>query len=121
MSDPDRKYAGEKPVKSLKGTPFEGFTPVQWALYLIERYGQTDGAHHKAWVLDQVARILHGTPVSVRLASWETLGKITLTEWRADTAEPPSKEYLAWVEEMRRGNAAEDEDDEYDYDEGIAP
>jgi hypothetical protein len=30
------------------------------ALTLIERYGQIDGAHHKTWVLDQVARALLG-------------------------------------------------------------
>lgn len=28
------------------------------ALYLLATYGQEDGSHHKAWVIDQVARIL---------------------------------------------------------------
>lgn len=28
------------------------------AIAMIERYGGIDGAHHKAWVIDQVARIL---------------------------------------------------------------
>ena len=32
----------------------------QKALDLIEQYGGIDGAHHKDWVLDQVARILLG-------------------------------------------------------------
>lgn len=29
-------------------------------IYLLCNYGQTDGAHHKAWVIDQVARELLG-------------------------------------------------------------
>ena len=33
---------------------------IQQAMELIERYGQIDGDHHKAWVLDQVARVLKG-------------------------------------------------------------
>lgn len=28
------------------------------ALELLERYSQIDGEHHKAWVIDQVARCL---------------------------------------------------------------
>lgn len=27
---------------------------------MIEQYGQIDGGHHKAWVLDQIARIIKG-------------------------------------------------------------
>ncbi len=30
------------------------------ALELIEQYGGFDGAHHKQWVLDQIARVLIG-------------------------------------------------------------
>ena len=33
---------------------------IKRALDLIGEYGQTDGAHHKQWVIDQVARILTG-------------------------------------------------------------
>ena len=31
---------------------------IRQALIMIINYGGTDGAHHKAWVLDQVVRIL---------------------------------------------------------------
>jgi 3-methyladenine DNA glycosylase AlkC len=31
---------------------------IQEALDVIEQYGQTDGDHHKAWVIDQVLRAL---------------------------------------------------------------
>lgn len=27
---------------------------------LLYRYSQIEGSHHKAWVLDQIARIVHG-------------------------------------------------------------
>jgi hypothetical protein len=27
---------------------------------IIEKYGQIDGDHHKAWVIDQIARIIKG-------------------------------------------------------------
>lgn len=30
------------------------------AMNVIERYGGIDGAHHKTWVIDQVARALTG-------------------------------------------------------------
>lgn len=33
---------------------------VQLALQLLERDGQVDGDHHKAWVIDQTVRILTG-------------------------------------------------------------
>ena len=33
---------------------------IKKALDLIVRYGGIDGAHHKDWVLDQVARVLAG-------------------------------------------------------------
>ncbi len=32
------------------------------ALDLAMRYGQTDGDYHKAWVIDQMVRILTGCP-----------------------------------------------------------
>lgn len=33
---------------------------IDRALDLLIRYGQTDGEHHKAWVIDQAVRILTG-------------------------------------------------------------
>ena len=35
-------------------------SPTKQALDLIVRYGGIDGDHHKAWVLDQIARVLAG-------------------------------------------------------------
>lgn len=103
-------YLGAIPVTNLAGTPYDGFTQSDWAMRYIERYGQIEGGHHKSWVLDQVARILKGTPVEVILDRWSD-GK---EEYNFVTAKIPSAEYLSWVEEMRG-------DDEYNYDEGCAP
>jgi hypothetical protein len=35
-------------------------TRVETALRVLLDYGQTDGAHHKAWVIDQAVRALAG-------------------------------------------------------------
>jgi hypothetical protein len=82
-------------------------------MYFIEGYGQIDGGHHKQWVLDQVSRILKGTNVIIKQASWDNGHK----EWRV-VLDEPSEEYKKWVIEMKNG---EDGPDTYDYDEGIAP
>lgn len=105
-------YLGEKPFEQ-KDTPFKDFCPTDWAMYFIERYGGIDGAHHKDWVLDQVARILKGSPIEINQATWTDHEP----EWRVTVGEP-SAEYLEWVAEMRDG---EDGPDTYDYSEGIAP
>lgn len=43
------------------GLPYaELSAKVAAAMELIERYGQIDEAHHKLWVLDQIARIFQG-------------------------------------------------------------
>lgn len=82
------------------------------ALLFIQMYGGIDGAHHKDWVLDQVARILNKAPVIVKKASWST-GE---TELRYSVGESP--EYHAWVAECKSG---EDGPNTYSYSIGIAP
>lgn len=89
------------------------FTAQDWALWYISQYGSIDGAHHKTWVLDQVARILHGTPVICKEARWAN----GTSELRVTTGQP-SDAYLEWVKYMKAG---EDGPDTYTYDEGIAP
>lgn len=110
------KYLGEVPVDLTTHPLYSGYTPKDWALLWLEMYGQTDGSHHKTWVLDQVARILHGTKMTACLASWDN----GTTEMRFDLEEPPSKAYDDWVETML-GKKDEDGEYEYDYDVGIAP
>lgn len=113
-------YLGEEVVADLKGTPFEKHGPKEWALEFIERWGGTDGDDHKQWVIDQVARILNGTPVVVKKASWDRGAGVKLVEWRLDTGDP-SEAYKKWVRDMKRGDAEEGEEDEYDWEEGTPP
>lgn len=109
------KYLGSTPVVDLTGTPFEGFGPQDWALKYVEYYRQIDGGHHKQWVLDQIARILLGTPVEVELARWYN-GK---EEYHFSTGEP-SEKYLEWEADMF-GEMDENGYYEYGYDHGVAP
>ena len=102
-------------VVDVADTPYANYDKNDWALEYVEMYGQIDGDHHKTWVLDQVARILNGTPVIVSQASWDN-GQ---TEYRIDLADP-SPEYLAWVEKML-GDEDEDGEREYEYSTGCAP
>jgi hypothetical protein len=105
-------YLGETLV-NINDTPFKDYTPSDWALYFIGQYGATDGAHHKDWVLDQVAKALHGTKPIIKLAKWSN-GK---EEYRVSLAEPTSQ-YDAWVAQLRNG---ENGPDTYEYSAGIAP
>ena len=84
-----------------------------FAMLWIEMYSGIDGAHHKDWIIDQVARILKGTKVIVKVAKWENG-----TENERFSLDEPPKEYWKWVEEMRDG---EDGAETYSYDFGIAP
>ena len=104
-------YLGEFPVP-LKETPFAEFTSTSWALYYIERYGGIDGSHHKQWLIDQVARILNGAPVTVVEARWGG----GHTEYRVNVG--ACGQYTAWVTEMKAG---EDGPETYDWDEGTPP
>lgn len=65
---------------------------IDEALELIERYGGIDGAHHKQWVLDQVVRKLCDSDES----------------------------YQAWIDNYQ-GEADENGDTEYEWDEGCPP
>lgn len=92
---------------------YADYEPQDWVMVWIMTYGFYDGAHHKTWVLDQIARILKGTPVIVKRATWpngEYEDRFSLGD--------PSVDYLVWVAELTAG---EDGPNTYPYDEGIAP
>ena len=70
---------------------------IEDALNIALRYGGIDGAHHKAWVIDQMCRASCGS----------------------------EREYQRWVVEAK-GLIIDDSDPddieyEYEWDEGIAP
>lgn len=109
------KYLGEEIIDVKKHEKYSRYTAKEWVLLYLEMYSGVDGSHHKDWVLDQIARILKGTQVEVKLAKWDN-GK---SEYRFDTKNP-TKEYKDWVLFMK-GKIDENGDYEYDYDEGISP
>lgn len=101
-------YLGETSMRQ-QDSPYKDHKPADWAMLFIEKYGQIDGAHHKTWVIDQVARILLGTPMMIFKASWED-GTV---EYRFRLSHS-SYAYDFWVKKMKG-------DDEYDYNEGVPP
>lgn len=103
-------YLGETDVSDQ-----HDISPTDGALMFIEMYGGIDGAHHKDWVLDQVARILNGAPIIVTEARWDNGHK----ELRYNVSE--SVQYHRWVEKVKGDWLEEDECFEYGYDAGIAP
>lgn len=109
------KYLGETPV-AIADSPFANYTTNDWILEYVGSYGQIDGAHHKQWVLDQVARLANGAPIiNLRKAEWDC-GTVN---WRFEIG--TSEEYEAWVDLMKGDWDPEFGDYEYEYDEGIAP
>lgn len=51
---------------------------IQEALRVAFLYGQTDGAHHKAWVIDQMVRALTGKEYERFVSEYERDGEY---EW----------------------------------------
>jgi len=103
-------YLGSTVVTDLTNTPYEGYTEKDWAETFISCYGQIDGGHHRLWVLDQVMRILKGTPVVVELKKWDNGHQ----EYGFSISDNPSQEYLDFVKDYEN-------DGEYFWDIGIAP
>ena len=85
---------------------------IDRALLIAARYGQTDGDHHKAWVIDQMVRTLLGCQyvkrqaVDYRGQPYEYLG---LGE---------SDEYREWLGAYCEGESGSDV---REWREGIAP
>lgn len=115
MSNPHGKYLGTTPIDVSTHPVYSKYTPTDWAMNFITRYSGIDGSHHQMWIVDQVARILKGTPVLANSSKWED----GYTEDWFVTGEP-SDEYIEWVEYML-GDTDEHGEREYSYDCGIAP
>jgi len=106
-------YLGETPLDIPSHPMYSKYTPKDWALLWIRKYGGFDGAHHKDWVLDQVARILNGAPVIGVTAQWdehEPEERFIVTS---------SDQYDNWVTESR--GEFIDGEYEYEYSTGTAP
>lgn len=104
-----REYLGETDV-----TDQHPVDPVKTALEMIFAYGQIDGEHHKAWVLDRVARILLNAPVTIKEARWSDGN----TELRKTVG--TSEAYERWVAEYCLDEETGDPEG-YEYNAGVAP
>lgn len=62
-------------------------TRIDAAMAIIERCGGVDGGHHKAWVIDQVARCLTGDHYAAWVADMRYPGDGEHYEW--DEGIPP--------------------------------
>jgi hypothetical protein len=74
---------------------------IEQALEIARRYGQTDGSHHRLWVIDQMVRALTGCPAA---PTGEFAGE--------------SEEYRYFVERSCEGD---DGPDTYEWETGVAP
>jgi hypothetical protein len=108
-------YLGETQIDVSAHEKYGAYTKEDWVLFWVEYYGQFDGGHHKQWTMDQIVRILKGTEVIIKEASWDN----GHTELRFNLGDP-TQEYHAWVEDMK-GEPDEEGDYEYSYDEGCPP
>ena len=57
----------------------EVFTAIDDAIEFILENGQVDGAHHKAWVIDQTLKILAGKDYEEYVSEYENEGEYS---WR---------------------------------------
>ena len=103
-------YLGET-VLDIHKTKYIMYSKEDWVLFWIERYGSYDGSHHKDWVLDQIARILKGTKVIIKLAKWDNGHEEE--RFVLDDATP---EYHEWFKCICNG---EDGEDTYTHNIGI--
>lgn len=82
------------------------------AIEIAVKYGGFDGDHHKAWVIDQMVRVLTGCPTVIKTAN-DHRGKMYEYEALCE-----SEEYARIVREACSG---EDGPDTYEWNEGIPP
>lgn len=106
-------YLGQSPVDLSTDPIYKDYTPTDWAMRWISSYSGIDGAHHQMWLVDQIARILKGCPVTADLATWSD--NPPEYRFRVGTCQA----YEDWVLSMRGEYI--DGEYEYEYNTGIAP
>ena len=109
------QYLGETPVNILDHPKYSKYEPKDWALQWIAMYSGIDGAHHKDWLIAQVAKILCGTQVLMKIARWDNGQE----EERFILGED-STEFTHW-KTAYEGDVYPDGATEYEFDEGTPP
>ena len=101
--------------RNIQSTELPVGTPddcIKKALTIAVQFGGIDGGHHKAWVLDQMARALTACPLNpVELRDYKGVPYTYLEQGE-------SQAYLDLVADARNG---EDGPETYDWELGIAP
>jgi hypothetical protein len=96
----------------MKRSPDSKKQRIQEAIDLALSYGQIDGDHHKAWVIDQMVRALTGCPIVKKKAI-----NFRDEEYEYE-CQGESDEYLQLIKIY----CHDDEDPEaYSWDEGCPP
>lgn len=104
--------SGEKHALLELGDPMKSKKRIERTLKLITKYGSTDIAEHKQWLLDQLVRTLTGCPV-VETLELDARGKpYTYKKLGMNDT------YLQWIKDYRSGGNGPET---YDWDTGIAP
>ena len=85
---------------------------IRSALAYAGEYGMEDGAHHKAWVIDQIVRILTDSPLMNHTVVHANGDRYITTEMGE------SEEYKKFVADYCNG---EDGPNTYEWDTGVAP
>lgn len=87
---------------------------INKALRFAHEYGQIDGGHHKLWVIDQMVRALHGSPMVTKSAIDYQRNQYTYED------QGESKEYTAWVQKYCEWDASTEEYN-YSWETGSPP
>jgi len=87
-------------------------TPIERALDVATYFGQIDGAHHKAWVIDQMVRALTDCPI-VKATAEDSRGNPYEYETFGE-----SEAYKKLIADYKMGK---DGPDTYSWDVGIVP
>ena len=85
---------------------------IDAALNCANQYASNDGAHHKAWVIDQMVRILTGCPKIIIRQDYCN-GQPCQYKYFGESAE--------YKDFVRNHNQGKDGPDTYGWDVGVAP
>lgn len=70
LADGDRTGRHQSWGITTENVPETDGDRIELAVGLVLDYGQTDGGHHKMWVLDQVVRVLLGDRYEQSITEW---------------------------------------------------
>jgi hypothetical protein len=107
------KYLGETDITVLEEVTYSRNTIADWINIWITKYSGIESLQTQFWLVDQIARINHGTKVRTYRAEWDD-GTVEI-RFKLDE---PTESYKLWVEEML-GETYSDGSREYDYNTGV--